>query len=257
MIKEKETMASDWISYNELAWTEDFLADPTDYEDEVNEYAHLINSIADEPVHTVLHLGCGAGGHDIYFKKHFKITGVDISNGMLNKAKVSNPEIEYIEGDMRTIRLNRQFDCVVIPDSIDYMVSLDDLKQAVKTSAIHLKPGGVLLIVCNTEETFQNNNFAYTGQKEDTHVTLLENNFINPYVPNTYEITMVYLIRQKGKLTKYIEESVAGLFSQATWDDVLSNSGFIMEKRNLDGIYDNYLLGEREYPLTIFIGKKE
>lgn len=249
-------MASNWISYNELAWTEDFLADPADYEDEVNEYINLIKGTAKESVNTLLHLGCGAGGHDIYFKNHFKVTGVDTSTGMLNKAKVTNPGIEYIEGDMRTIRLNRQFDCVVIPDSIDYMVSLDDLKQAVKTSAIHLKPGGILLIVGKTQETFQNNNFAYTGEKEDIHVTLLENNFINPYVPDTYEITMVYLIRQKGKLTKYIEESVAGLFPQATWDDVLRNAGFIMEKRKLDGIYDNYLLEDGEYPLTIFIGKK-
>jgi len=250
-------MASDWISYNELAWTEDFLADPSEYEKEVDEYINLINSIAKEPVHNVLHLGCGSGGHDLYFKKHFKITGVDISIGMLNKAKAVNPEVEYIEGDMRTIRLDRQFDCVIIPDSIDYMVSLDDLKQAIHTSAIHLKIGGVLLIVGKTEETFQNNNFAYTGEKDDIHVTLLENNYINPYIPNTYEITMVYLIRQKGELTKYIEESVAGLFSQATWDDILRNSGFIMEKRNLDDIYDKYLLGEGECPLTIFIGRKE
>ncbi len=250
-------MASDWISYNELAWTEDFLAEPSDYEEEVKEYIHLINGRAKEPVDTVLHLGCGAGGHDRYFKKHFKITGVDISIGMLNKAKTVNPEIEYLEGDMRTIRLNRQFDCVIIPDSIAYMVSLDDLKQAIQTSAIHLKLGGVLLIVGTTEESFQNNNFAYTGEKEETHVTLLENNYINPYVPNTYEITMLYLIRQKGKLTKYIENSVAGLFSQTTWDNVLRSSGFIMEKRILDGIYDKYLLGEGKYPLTIFIGRKE
>lgn len=133
-------MASNWISYNELAWTEDFLADPADYEDEVDKYINLINSIAKEPVHNVLHLGCGAGGHDIYFKKHFKVTGVDLSIGMLEKAKAVNPDIEYIEGDMRTIRLDRQFDCVVIPDSIDYMVSLDELKQAVITSAVHLNP---------------------------------------------------------------------------------------------------------------------
>lgn len=250
-------MASDWISYNELAWTEDYLADPSDYEDEVSAYIHLINGTATEPVETMLHLGCGAGGHDRYYKKHFTITGVDISVGMLDKAKVANPEIEYIEGDMRTIRLDRQFDCVIIPDSIDYMVSLDDLKQAIQTSAIHLKPGGVLLIVGKTEETFQSNNFAYTGEKDDTQVTLFENNFINHYKPNTYEIIMVYLIRQKGKLSKYIEESVAGLFSQATWDEVLKNAGFIMEKRILDGIYDKYLLGEGEYPLTIFIGRKK
>jgi ubiquinone/menaquinone biosynthesis C-methylase UbiE len=250
-------MASNWISYNELAWTEDFLADPKDYEDELNGYIGLINSTSEAPVNTILDLGCGAGGHDFYFKNHYTVTGVDISIGMLEKAKVTNPEIEYVEGDMRTIRLNRRFDCVVIPDSIDYMVTLDDLKQAIQTSAIHLKPSGVLMIVGKTKETFQNNNFAYTGEKGDTHVTLMENNYINPYVPNTYEITMLYLIRQKGKLSKYIEESKAGLFPKETWDEVLKNAGFNMEIRNLDGIYDEYLLGEGEYPLTIFIGKKE
>lgn len=250
-------MASNWISYNELAWTEDFLADPKDYEDELNGYIGLINSTSEAPVNTILHLGCGAGGHDFYFKNHYTVTGVDISIGMLEKAKVTNPEIEYVEGDMRTIRLNRRFDCVVIPDSIDYMVTLDDLKQAIQTSAIHLKPSGVLMIVGKTKETFQNNNFAYTGEKGDTHVTLMENNYINPYVPNTYEITMLYLIRQKGKLSKYIEESKAGLFPKETWDEVLKNAGFNMEIKNLDGIYDEYLLGEGEYPLTIFIGKKE
>ena len=249
-------MASNWISYNELAWTEDFLADPTDYKDEVDVYVDMINGVAKETVDTVLHLGCGAGGHDLHFKEHFKVTGVDVSKGMLNKAKTTNPEIEYIEGDMRTIRLNRQFDCVVIPDSIDYMVSLDDLKKAIKTSKMHLRPGGVLLIVCKTQETFRNNNFAYKGEKGDVHVTLLENNYINPYLPNTYDITMLYLIRQKGKLTKHIEESVAGLFPQATWDKVLKDFGFSMEKRVLDGIYDDFLLGGGEYPLTVLIGRK-
>jgi ubiquinone/menaquinone biosynthesis C-methylase UbiE len=203
-----------------------------------------------------LHLGCGAGGHDLYFKKHYKVTGVDISSGMLEKAKAANPEIEYIEGDMRTIRLDRQFDCVVIPDSIDYMVTLDDFKQVIHTSAIHLKSDGVLLIVGKTKETFKNNNFAYMGENGDTHVTLFENNYVNPYIPDTYEITMLYLIRQKGKLSKYIEESKAGLFPKKTWDEVLDNAGFNMETRKLDGIYDEYLLGEGEYPLTIFIGRK-
>ena len=53
-------MASNWISYNELAWTEDFLADPKDYENELNGYIGLINSTAKVPVNTVLHLGCGS-----------------------------------------------------------------------------------------------------------------------------------------------------------------------------------------------------
>jgi len=94
------------------------------------------------------------------------------------------------------LRLDRQFDSVAIPDSIDYMASPDDLQGAIQTAAVHLKPEGVLLVVAKRAETFQNNNFAYTRENEAVQVTLLENNYINPSRPNTYETTLVYLIRK-------------------------------------------------------------
>ncbi len=249
-------MASTWIAYNDLAWTEDWIADPAEYEDEVMVYVNLIKRTAAEPPITLLHLGSGAGSHDRIFKRHFAVTGVDLSLGMLKIARVLHPDIEYLEGDMRALQLNRQFDAVAIPDSIDYMSSLNDLQQAIRTAVVHLKRGGVLLVVAKTEETFQNNNFAYTGEKEGIHVTLLENNYINPFHPNTYEATFVYLIRQKGELTIHKDHHVLGLFSQATWETVFNEAGMTMQKTNLNGIYDKHLLGTGKYPLTVFVGQK-
>ena len=249
-------MASTWIAYNDLAWTEDWLADPAEYEDEAMAYVDLIKRNAAEPPSTLLHLGSGAGGHDSIFKRYFTVTGVDLSLGMLNKARVTHPDIKYLEGDMRTLRLNRQFDAVVIPDSIDYMDSLDDLRQAIQSAVAHLKTSGVLLVVAKTEETFQNNNFAYTGEKDGVHVTLLENNYIDPFRPNTYEATFVYIIRQHGELTIRTDHHVLGLFSQATWGQVFNDAELTMQKTNLDGIYDNYILGDGDYPLTVFVGQK-
>ena len=249
-------LASTWIAYNDLAWTEDWLADPAEYEDEVMVYVDLIKCTAAEPPSTLLHLGSGAGGHDRIFRRHFAVTGVDLSLGMLNKARVAHPDIEYLEGDMRILRLNRQFDAVVIPDSIDYMASQDDLRLAIQTAVVHLKTNGVLLVVAKTEETFQNNNFAYTGEKDGVHVTLFENNYITPFRPNTYEATFVYLIRKQGELTIHTDHQVLGLFSQTTWEKVFNDAELTMQKTNLNGIYDKHLLGDGEYPLTIFIGQK-
>lgn len=249
-------MASTWIAYNELAWTEDLLADPAEHEDEVKVYVDLIKRTAEEAPKTLLHLGSGAGGHDHVFKREFAVTGVDLSVGMLNKARAAHPEIEYLEGDMRTLRLNRHFDAVAIPDSIDYMASLDDLRQAIQTAVAHLKTGGVLLVVAKTEETFRNNNFAYTGEKNGLHVTLLENNYINPYRPNSYEATLVYLIRRQGNLTIHTDHQVLGLFPKETWDQIFKGAGLAMQTMTLDGIYDKYLLGEGEYPLIIYVGRK-
>ncbi len=249
-------MASTWISYNDLAWTEDWVADPSEYEHEVMVYVDLIKRAAAEPPRTLLHLGSGAGGHDTIFKRHYSVTGVDLSMGMLNKARQAHPDVEYIEGDMRTIRLNRQFDAVAIPDSIDYMASQEDLRRAIQTAVTHLKTGGVLLVVAKTEEVFQNNNFAYTGEKDGVHVTVLENNFINPFRPHTYEATLVYLIRRQGELTVHTDHQVLGLFSQAIWDEVFKSAGMTMQKTRLEGIYDANILNGGDYPLVIFVGQK-
>ncbi len=44
----------------------------------------------------------------------------------------------------------------------------------------------------------------------------------NPFHPNTYEATLVYLIRQQGELTIHTDRQVLGLFSQATWEKLCS-----------------------------------
>jgi ubiquinone/menaquinone biosynthesis C-methylase UbiE len=247
---------STWKAYQDLAWTEDWLANSAGYEDEVAVYVKLLQQYSAKPPRTLLHLGSGAGNHDVIFKRHFTVTGVDLSLGMLNRARNRHPDIEYIEGDMRTLRLNRKFDVVAIPDSIDYMVTMDDLQQAIQNAVEHLNSGGVLLVVGKTKETFQNNNFAYSAEKNGVHVTLFENNYINLFRPYTYEATLIYLIRQKGELAIYTDHHLLGLFPHATWKKVFTNVGLTMRKKILNGIYDPYLLGDGEYPLTIFIGQK-
>lgn len=249
-------MSSDWIAYNELAWADDLLSDPDEYNEEVSIYIDLIKRNSCCPPETLLHFGSGAGGHDAYFKNHFKVTGVDLSKGMLNKARARHPEIEYIEGDMRTVRLNRLFDVAVIPDSIDYMVTDEDLNQAITTASLHLKPGGLLLIVGKTLETFRNNNFAYTGEKDGIHLTLLENNYSNPYRSGTYEASLFYLIRKEGELNVRSENHLLGLFPEAVWEKAFYNSGFELKKERLSGLYNHNLLNDGEYPLTIFLGIK-
>jgi len=250
-------MAQEWKAYNDLAWTEDWLVQPTDYDDEVGFYISQITRYSLIEPNTLLHLGSGAGGMDWVFKRRFAVTGVDLSPGMLAKARSAHPEIEYIESDIRFLRLGRQFDAVAIPDCIDYMASMDDLNMAFETAVCHLKPGGVLLVAGKTKETFRNNNFAYTGEKDGIQITLLENNYVDPTRPDSYQATFIYLIRERGELTVHMDRHLLGLFSQESWEKLFVGHGLQLHQTAIDGIYEPYLLESGEYPMQLFVGVKE
>lgn len=241
-----------WTVYNDLAWTEHVLAPPETYEEEAMIYIKALENYISCKNPTMLHLGCGAGGHDFHFKKHFAVTGVDLSEGMLKLARTTNPEVTYVKGDMRTIDMNGKYDVVVIPDSIGYMSTLEDLRAALKNAAAQMNPGGVMLVVAHTKEEFRNNNFAYTGEKDNLHITVLENNHI--VSDSAYEATMIYLIRQEGELSLHYEVHRLGLFLYEEWMEIFKECRLKIEEFNQDHLYDQYLLEKGEYKLKVFIG---
>ena len=248
--------AGQWLSYGDLAWTEPILAPPGDCAAENEVYVNIIREHAGDDARQVLHLACGAGGNDFTFKKHFTVTGVDISEDMLAIAEKLNPEVTYVRGDMRSVDLGKRFDAVVIPDSIDYAATLADLEMTIATACKHLRPGGVLLIVAKTREEFRENNFCYTGSKDGIQVTVFERGGGGGKDRSTYEATIVYLIRQKGRLDVYSDRHVLGLFSEQEWLAALQNAGLLVRQEKMDSVYDRFILGEGTYPMRIFVAAR-
>ena len=246
-----------WLTYSELAWTEHIIAPPDDYAGETEPLITAIKEHSVNEVKTLLHLGCGAGGNDYILKRRYQVTGVDISEKMLEIARDLNPEVVYHHGDMQTIELGEFFDAVVVPESIDYMRTEDGLYSAMMTAQKHLKPGGIFLVVANIAEQFRQNNFVYTGSQDDIEITLFENNYVSAYPGTTYEATLVYLIRSKGKLEIYNDRHILGLFKLKTWLNLLKRAGFdIINQINLDHGYDQYIAGEGKYSRLMFVCRK-
>ena len=243
-----------WLSYTDLAWTELIISSPEEYREETELFCKaIINNSKNRP-QALLHLGCGAGINDYTFKKHFKVTGVDISNEMLKIARKLNPEVEYIHGDMREIRLKVRFDAVAVPDSIGYMTTERDLRRAINTAYRHLNTGGILLIVASMRDNFKENNFVYTGSKKDIKITVFENNCIT--TKTSYEATLVYLVRRKNKLEIYADKHTIGLFNLITWKKLLKEKGFSLKKINAENTYDRFMLKDGDYPQVMFVCRK-
>src|SRR5438105_14550994 len=61
----------------------------------------------------LLELGSGGSNNAFHYKRRVpRSTLTDLSPAMLGLSRQVNPELEHIEGDMRTLRLGREFDAV-------------------------------------------------------------------------------------------------------------------------------------------------
>jgi SAM-dependent methyltransferase len=127
---------------NELASWWPLMSPPAEYTEEAAFYLKAMQGVARLPVQTALELGSGGGHNASHMKHHLReMVLVDVSPGMLAMSHALNPELEHHHGDMRTVRLNRQFDAVFVHDAICYMATESDLRKTFETSFAHCKPG--------------------------------------------------------------------------------------------------------------------
>ena len=232
--------------YTDLAWLWPMWGDAA------TEYAHycqhvtcLIRQHAKRPVATLLDIGCGGGKNVLNLKREFQVTGLDLSPAMLAQAKELNPDCTFVEGDMRTCRLGRTFDSVLMDDAISHMSCQTDFAAALSTAHAHLNPGGVLIATPDvTIETFEQNKTTTTrATRNGLDVVFVENVYDPDPTDEQYETTILYLIREQDRLRIETEHWTMGIFSLETWRQVLRETGF-------EGHEGRYNPGEDEY--TVF-----
>jgi len=218
--------------YTDLAWTWPIVSALHNYDEESELFADRIREGARGEAATLLHLGCGGGHNDHYLRRHFAVTGVDLSPEMVANARRLNPEVEYLVGDMRTLRLGRTFDAVAILDSIMYMRTEEELAMAFATAWEHLRPGGVLLTYAEiTTETFEEGRVSHhAGSGGDVSVVLFEHEHDPDPEDSTFEYTAIYLVRDGGPPTVQHEVHLMGLFPREAWVRRLEDVGFSVEE---------------------------
>ena len=108
-------------------------------------YQKILLEACQPPCQSLLELGSGGGNNASYLKQRFGMVLVDRSPGMLDVSRQLNPECEHHQGDMRSVRLEREFDAVFVHDAVAYMTSEADLRRAIDTAYVHCRPGGAAL----------------------------------------------------------------------------------------------------------------
>jgi SAM-dependent methyltransferase len=219
--------------YTELASWWQLLSPTEEYVEEAACYWQMLSSVGLPSSPTFLELGCGGGNNAFHLKRHFaSLTLTDASSQMLEVSRLQNPECEHIQGDMRALRLHREFDVVFVHDAIEFMTTADDLRRAIETAFVHCKKGGAALFVPDhVRETFQptTDHGGYDGKGRA--LRYLEWTFDPDTSDTSCVVEFAYLLREGDQPARVEHERcLYGLFPRAEWLRMLATAGFQAER---------------------------
>ncbi|MBI3722995.1 class I SAM-dependent methyltransferase [bacterium] len=219
-------MSEPSLLYGKLASWFHLLTAPEDYEKEAALYAWTLDRASKRPVVTLLELGSGGGNNASHLKKRYRMTLVDLSQGMLDVSKKINPECEHVPGDMRSVRLGRMFDAVLIHDAIMYLATEAEVGAAIATAAAHLEPGGLALFVPDdTLETFAPATSCGGHDGDGRSLRYLE--WKHSLRGTTFVCSFAYLRREgTGPIQVEHEDFLEGIFPRGTWLSLIERAGF-------------------------------
>ncbi len=198
-----------------------------DYQKEAAIYTELLLS-HDPEMKSILELGCGAGHNAYYLKNTFNMTLTDLSPKMLSLSKKLNPECEHLQGDMRTLSLNRSFDAIFIHDAISYLTTAEDLLQALQTAYRHCKPEGCALLIPDYfQDTFVPGTVHGGTDSNGRGMRYLEWTHAPADHENTIIKDFALLLKDAlGIVTVEHDRHILGLFSREEWLSMLGEAGF-------------------------------
>jgi SAM-dependent methyltransferase len=213
--------------YAELAHWWPLLSPPSHYVEEAAFFRALLRRAKPLP-RTLLELGCGGGSLAANLKRDFALTLVDRSPQMLAVCRAANPECEIGEGDMRSVRLGRAFDAVLVHDAIMYATTEADLRATIATAAAHCRAGGLVLLAPDfTRETFAPATDHGGEDAEDGRaLRYLEWCWDPDPSDTTFEAAYGFLLREADGTTRVEQDRhVEGLFPEATWLRLMTEAG--------------------------------
>ncbi|MFO7572623.1 MAG: class I SAM-dependent methyltransferase [Gaiellaceae bacterium] len=215
--------------YSDLAPWFHLVTDPSEYEEEADFVVRVVERTIEGDATILLELGSGGGNNASHLKRHFACTLTDLSAQMLELSRTLNPECEHLIGDMRSLRLGRTFDVVFAHDALSYLTSEDDLRAALETAAVHVRPGGVVVLTPDaTREIFapSTDHGGHDGEDGRSLRYLEWTHAPDPPGATSYVVDYVLVTREPGREPRIVHDRhTLGLFAEATWLQLLEQAG--------------------------------
>lgn len=141
----------------------------------------------------VLDVGCGTGYHMEHAGLNLDITGIDISDEMLNIARKSNFKVKKGSAELIPFPDN-SFDTVFCFFAVMNMV---DTSHAVKEMARVMKPGGCALLSLGS--THDKRHFRISRQKVELHELFTKESLSDRFQRNGFELVRFDSVFRSGR----------------------------------------------------------
>jgi cyclopropane fatty-acyl-phospholipid synthase-like methyltransferase len=91
---------------------------------------------------TLLELGCGPGNDIFYLKKHYSVTGSDLSDEFLKRCRKKFEDLPFIKLDAISINTNETFNCI-FSNKVLHHLTLEELEKSLKRQQKVIKSNGI------------------------------------------------------------------------------------------------------------------
>jgi SAM-dependent methyltransferase len=193
-------------------------------------------SLSEDRQVAVCDLCCGTGTVAIAFAaRGWRVYGVDGSAAMLAEAQRKATEmgfkVEFSQQDMRQFVLPQPVDLVTcFYDSVNYLLTVDDLRQCFQRVATALAPGGWFIFDMNTPAAFATNWNNTTFVIDQADFSIIMRNTYDPQA--SLAKCVVTMFQRQGELyAKSMEEHIERAYATTEVADALAQAGLELTAR--------------------------
>jgi SAM-dependent methyltransferase len=179
--------------------------------------AGAIHELVEEAVpgaRDLLDVGCGTGRHLEQLARWYATEGLDMSPGLLERARERCPGASFHEGDMTAFDLGRSFDVITcLFAAIGYVRTVDAMRAAIARMAAHLRTPGVLLVEpWFTPESFWDDHLA--ANFHDEPEIKLAWMYRQRREGSLSVLDVNHLVAEPGGIEHFVERQELGLFTR-------------------------------------------
>lgn len=194
----------------------------------------------------LLVLACGTGGHIPYLKDNYHVSGLDLSEDMLDLARKKFPEIRFYPANLIDFTLETDFDAIIcLYGSIGFVKTVDNLRASMQRIAAHLRPDGLALITpWSTVEDFRNLIVVDAADRPDLKIARMEQ--VHLREPKIVEVTFHHLLGKNNEVTYHKQSMEIGLFTRAEYISAMTDAGLkVVEQYTGTDVRGGAYIGKR------------